>query len=96
MSQPNELKIVDNFSGADYTNAAQFNHNKEEFQLVFLNIAAGSGRVSSKLVTTPNHFKRLVIAMQDNLKKYEDVFGKIDENKDPHKDIDLRGKGSKK
>lgn len=85
-----EIKIADNFAGAEYTNMAQFNHNKEEFQLVLFNIAAGTGRVISKVVTTPSHFKRMVLAMQDNLKKYEEAFGVIDENKDVHKNIGFK------
>lgn len=79
-----EVKIADNLPGAEYTNLAQFNHNKEEFQLAFLNIAGQTGRVVSKIVTTPAHFKRMVSAMQDNLKKYEEAYGKVDENQDAH------------
>lgn len=88
--RPQEIKIADNFAGAEYTNMAQFNHNKEEFQLVFFNVAAGTGRVVSKIVTSPSHFKRMVIAMQDNLKKYEAAYGPIDENKDVHKSLALK------
>ncbi len=89
-NQSQEVKIADNFAGAEYTNMAQFNHNKEEFQLVLFNLAAGTGRVVSKIVTSPSHFKRMVLAMQDNLKKYEDVHGTIDENKDVHKSLSLK------
>ncbi len=89
-NNPQEIKIADNFAGAEYTNMAQFNHNKEEFQLVLFNLVSGSGRVVSKIVTNPSHFKRMVLAMQDNLKKYEDAFGRIDENKDVHKSLALK------
>lgn len=89
-TNPHEVKIVDNFIGAEYTNMAQFNHNKEEFQLVLFNLAAGTGRVVSKIVTNPSHFKRMVLAMEDNLKKYEDAFGQIDENKDVHKSLAIK------
>lgn len=87
-----EIKIADAFAGAEYTNMAQFNHNKEEFELVLFNLAAGTGRVVSKIITTPSHFKRMVMAMQDNLKKYEDVFGLIDENKEGQKTLDMKKK----
>jgi hypothetical protein len=85
-----EIKISDNFAGAEYTNMAQFNHNKEEFQLILFNIIAGNGRVVSKIVTNPSHFKRMVLAMEDNLRKYEDAFGPIDENKDLQKSLSLK------
>lgn len=76
-----EIKIADNIPGAEYANAMQINHNRDEFQMMFLNIMAGSGRVTGKLITSPGHFKRMVMAMQDNLKKYEDNFGEIKEVK---------------
>lgn len=85
-----EVKIADNFAGAEYTNMAQFNHNKEEFQLVFFNVVANSGRVVSKIVTSPSHFKRMVVAMTDNLKKYETIYGQIDENKEVHSQLTIK------
>jgi hypothetical protein len=85
--QPNQaqtqIKIVDNIPGTEYTNMMQARHNKDEFQLIFLNVMAPTGRTVSKLVTSPGHMKRIVIALQENLKKYEDQFGKIDESEAP-------------
>jgi hypothetical protein len=74
-----EIKIADNIPGAEYTNMAQINHNKEEFMMMFANILAPSGKVVAKIITTPGHFKRMIMAMQDNLKKYEERFGTIKE-----------------
>ena len=75
-----EIKINDNIPGAEYANFMQTNHNKEEFQLIFGNVMAPSGRVVSKVITTPGHFKRMISAMQDNLKKYETKFGEVKES----------------
>lgn len=75
-----EIKITDNIPGAEYANFMQINHNKEEFQLMFGNILPPSGRVVSKVLTTPGHFKRMISAMQDNLKKYEEKFGEVIES----------------
>lgn len=75
-----EIKIADNIPGAEYANFMQINHNKEEFHLVFGNIMSPSGRVVSKVMTTPGHFKRMISAMQDNLKKYEAKFGEVKES----------------
>ena len=82
-NQPNqpvkkEIKIADNIPGAEYANAMQINHNKDEFHMMYLNILGPSGRVSSKIITSPGHFKRMISAMQENLKKYEDQFGEIE------------------
>lgn len=78
-----EIKIADNIPGAEYANAMQINHNKDEFQIVFFNLMGASGRVSGKIITSPGHYKRMIVAMQENLKKYEEIFGKVEESVDP-------------
>lgn len=72
-----QIKIADNIPGAEYTNFANISHNQEEFQLMFANVMPPAGKVVGKLITTPGHFKRIVAAMNDNLKKYEEQFGEI-------------------
>ena len=78
-----EIKIADNIPGAEYANAMQINHNKDEMHMMFLNIMGGSGRVTGKIITNPGHFKRMLAAMQDNLKKYEEKFGEVKEAAGP-------------
>jgi len=78
-SKKQEIKIADNIPGAEYANAMQINHNKDEIQMMFLNIMGMSGRVTGKVITNPGHFKRMINAMTDNLKKYEDTFGEVKE-----------------
>lgn len=79
--QKKEIKIADNIPGAEYANAMQVNHNQDEIQMMFMNLMGQSGRVVGKVVTTPGHFKRIIAAMQDNLKKYEENFGEVKEMK---------------
>lgn len=87
-----EIKIADNIPGAEYANAMQVNHNRDEFQMMFLNILGGSGRVSGKIICSPGHYKRMLAAMQDNLKKYEGSFGEIKEVESPEgKEIGFKG-----
>lgn len=78
-----QIQITDQIIGAEYANAMQVMHNKEEFQMAFLNIIPPTGRVVSKVVTTPGHLKRIVLALKENLDKYEQQFGKIDESQAP-------------
>lgn len=85
-----EIKIADNIPGAEYANAMQANHNKDEFQLMFLNIMGGSGRVTGKIITSPGHFKRILAAMQANLEKYEKQYGEIKESAEAHKEIGFK------
>jgi hypothetical protein len=89
--QPQEIKIADNIPGAEYANAMQVNHNKDEFQLSFFTLAGMSGRVVSKVITSPGHFKRMVAALSENLKKYEDQFGEIKEAAGQEKEIGFKG-----
>ena len=78
-----ELKIADNIPGAEYSNMMQIRHNKDEFQMIFMNVMPPSGRVVAKIMTTPGHMKRILMAMQENLKKHEDQFGAINEAEAP-------------
>lgn len=78
-----EIKIADNILGAEYANAMQVNHNRDEFQMMFLNILGPSGKVSAKIISSPGHYKRMLAAMQDNLKKYEEKFGEIKDVEGP-------------
>lgn len=76
---PQEIKIQDSTAGAEYANAMQVSHNKEEFYLNFFSIAPPTGRVCAKIITNPGHLKRMIAALQDNLKKYEAQFGVVKE-----------------
>lgn len=86
-NQPMELKIADNLAGGEYANAMQVAHGKDEFLLTFLNIVPPSGRVCAKIISSPGHFKRMIAALNDNLKKYEEKFGVIEEAESPKKEI---------
>lgn len=85
-----EIKIVDNVPGGDYANALQVKHNTDEIQLTFLNIMNQSGRVTGKIITTPGNFKRMISAMQDNVKKYEEKYGEIKESPEIGKEIGFK------
>ncbi|MFH1427460.1 MAG: DUF3467 domain-containing protein [Patescibacteria group bacterium] len=89
--KPQEIKVADNIPGADYANAMQVNHNKDEIQMMFLNIMGVSGRVTGKIITSPGHFKRMIAAMVDNLKKYEERFGEVKEAPGLDKEIGFKG-----
>ena len=90
--QGKQIKIADNIPGAEYANALQINHNRDEFQLMFLNILGPAGRVTAKIITSPGHFKRIIAAMQENLKKYEEQFGDVKVADGPEgKEIGFKG-----
>jgi len=82
-NKPTEIKIADSFNGAEYANAMSVSHGKDEFLLTFLNIAAPTGRVVGKIITNPGHLKRIIRALDENLKKYEASFGPVTETEGP-------------
>jgi hypothetical protein len=90
-NQKKEIQIADNIPGADYANMMQINHNQEEFQMFFFNILGQSGRVVGKIITNPGHFKRMIAAMDENLKRYEEKFGEIKASLEPEKEIGFKG-----
>lgn len=82
-----KIQIKDGFAGGEYANAMQASHNKEEFLLTFFNIVSPSGRVCGKIITSPAHLKRMINALSDNLKKYEEQFGSVEPAQSPKHEI---------
>lgn len=63
-----------------YVNMAMVNHNETEFTLDFIYVQPQQpkGKVRARLITSPKHAKRLLLALQDSLKGFERKFGAID------------------
>ena len=67
-----------------YSNYAMVSHTAEEFMLDFLFIQPQSsqpkiGTLRSRIITSPEHMKRLFNALNENIKKYEKKYGQIRE-----------------
>ena len=62
-----------------YSNLAIISHSSSEFVLDFARIMPGTPKanVKSRIILTPEHAKRLLFALQDNITKYEANNGKI-------------------
>lgn len=74
-----------------YANLMSVSHTGEEFILDFFSVTPSSsgnarGTLVARVVTSPSHFKRIVAALQDNLRKYEGQFGDIEEPRDSFPD----------
>lgn len=84
-----QIKITDDVLRGVPANMMAVSHSKEEFVLDFMNIypAQGQGIVTARIVTSPGHMKRVLMALQDNVKKYESQFGKIEEAQAPGQGI---------
>ncbi|MFZ4401864.1 MAG: DUF3467 domain-containing protein [Bacteroidales bacterium] len=64
-----------------YSNLAVITHSQSEFIVDFLKLMPGvpKANVKSRIILTPQHAKRLLRALQENLSKFESVNGKIKE-----------------
>jgi hypothetical protein len=63
-----------------FVNMAMVNHTDTEFtlDLVYVQPQAPKATVRARAITTPKHMKRLLLAIQDNIAKYEARFGTIE------------------
>lgn len=64
-----------------YCNLVLLNHSDSEFVLdfAFLQPGAPQARVRARILSSPRHTKRLLRALETNIKRYEERFGTIDE-----------------
>jgi len=74
------LDLKPEIAKGTYSNLAIITHSRSEFIIDFATILPGLPKpeISSRLIMTPEHAKRLLNALQDNIIKYESQFGVID------------------
>ena len=74
-----QVELKEDVAQGVYSNLAVIAHSSSEFVMDFVRIMPGvaKAQVKSRIVMTPEHTKRLVLALQDNLRKYEAQFGEI-------------------
>lgn len=75
-----EIQLDEETAQGAYCNAAIVNHNDTEFTLdfIFLQPQAPRAKVRSRIITSPRHVKRLLLALQENLARYERTFGPVE------------------
>lgn len=63
-----------------FVNMALVNHTETEFtlDLIYVQPQAPKATVRARAITTPKHLKRLLLALQENLAKYEARFGPVE------------------
>ncbi len=64
-----------------YANLAIINHSVSEFVVDFVSMMPGvpKAKVKSRIILTPQHAKRFMKALADNIRKFESVHGEIKE-----------------
>lgn len=77
------IKISDEELKGRYANLVRISHTREEFILDFINMVPPQGTVTSRVITSPGHLKRLIRALSENVKLYEQRFGTVEEAAPP-------------
>jgi hypothetical protein len=72
-----------------YSNFVVISHSLSEFVMDFARILPGSpkSKVFARVVMTPPNVRSLLAALETNVKKYEEQYGKIKTFETPAKDI---------
>jgi len=76
-----EIQLEPDILKGVYANVTNVGHTQEEFLIDFLFIQrqpAPFGKLVSRIIVTPDHAKRIHSALAENIRKYEDQFGKLD------------------
>lgn len=73
------IELSEEVAQGTYSNLAVITHSTSEFVVDFVRIMPGipKANVKSRIILTPEHAKRLLMALKDNIKKYEAVYGPI-------------------
>ena len=73
------IELSEEIAEGVYANLAMIAHSNSEFVIDFIRLMPGvsKAKVKSRVVVTPEHAKRLLVALQDNIQKQEQTFGEI-------------------
>ena len=73
------IELSEDIAEGIYSNVVMIAHSPSEIIFDFARIMPGSqkGRVHARIIMTPPHAKMFFMALQDNLKKFEEQFGEI-------------------
>ena len=82
------IELKEDIAQGIYSNLAIISHSSSEFVLDFVRIMPGipKAEVKSRIILTPEHAKRLLLALGENISKYESVYGLVK--------VDDRGPGT--
>lgn len=73
------IEIDEATAEGTYSNLAVINHSVSEFVVDFISLMPGApkAKVKSRIILTPQHAKKFLNALHDNVRKFEEVHGPI-------------------
>ncbi|HTO37389.1 MAG TPA: DUF3467 domain-containing protein [Brumimicrobium sp.] len=77
------IELPEDIANGVYSNLAVITHSQTEFVCDFVQMMPGvpKAKVRSRVIMTPENAKRLLVALQDNIRKYEENMGRINDSK---------------
>ncbi|EEI90019.1 DUF3467 domain-containing protein [Sphingobacterium spiritivorum] len=81
-NQELSIELTEETAEGVYSNLAIITHSSTEFVVDFVRIMPGvpKAKVKSRIILTPEHAKRLLGALQDNINRFEAQNGSIKAN----------------
>ncbi len=79
------IELSEEVAEGTYSNLAVITHSNTEFVMDFIRVMPGvpKARVKSRIILTPEHAKRFLRALEENLEKFETLNGRIKINEEP-------------
>lgn len=73
------IQLDDVMAQGTYANLAFIRHSETEFTMDFIYVQPQEpkAKVRARIISSPGHTKRLLLALQENIKRYEEKFGEI-------------------
>ena len=92
------IELKSDVAKGSYSNLAIITHSRSEFIIDFASMLPGFPKpeVSNRIIMTPEHAKRLFLALQDNINKYESQNGQILLGGEPKATFPMGGFGGAK
>ncbi len=91
-----KIEIKPEIAKGSYSNLAIITHSHSEFIIDFATMLPGLAKpeVGNRIIMTPEHAKRLYLALQDNVNKYESQHGPIKIGNEPKATFPMGGFGN--
>ncbi len=88
-----DIELDELVAEGTYSNLAVITHSHSEFVIDFVRMMPGvpKAKVKSRIVMTPEHAKRLMMALQDNIRKFESLNGNIKVDASPTMPLNFGG-----
>ncbi|HYK75691.1 MAG TPA: DUF3467 domain-containing protein [Daejeonella sp.] len=84
-NQQLNIELTEEVAEGIYSNLAIITHSNTEFVVDFIQVMPGvpKAKVKSRVILTPEHAKRFVRALEDNIERFEAINGRIKISEEP-------------